>query len=79
MNAWFKPTAENFFGRIGKPDILQAIKEATGKPVHPPREAQENRNSLSLPNARSRTPLGCRSCCVHLVDNHERNPSRKAA
>jgi ParB family chromosome partitioning protein len=38
MNAWFKPTAGNFFGRIGKPDILAAIKEATGKPVAPATE-----------------------------------------
>jgi ParB family chromosome partitioning protein len=38
MNAWFKPTAGNFFGRIGKPDILATIKEATGKPVAPATE-----------------------------------------
>ncbi len=38
MNAWFKPTAENFSGRIAKPEILAAIKEATGKPVAPATE-----------------------------------------
>jgi ParB family chromosome partitioning protein len=38
MTKWFKPTAGNFFGRIGKPDILKAIKEATGKGVAPATE-----------------------------------------
>jgi len=44
MNAWFKPTAENFFGRIGKPDILagdQGSHWQTRRTRH--REAQENR------------------------------------
>jgi len=35
MNKWFTPTADNFFGRIGKDEILKAVKEATGKPVAP--------------------------------------------
>ncbi len=38
MADWFTPNAQNYFGRIGKPDILQAIKEATGKPVAPATE-----------------------------------------
>lgn len=38
MNAWFKPTAGNFFSRIGKPDILATIKEATGKGIAPATE-----------------------------------------
>ncbi len=35
MNAWFTPTAKNFFERIGKEDIVAAIKEATRKGVAP--------------------------------------------
>src|SRR5712664_2441716 len=38
MNEWFTPTAENFFGRTGKDEILKAVKEATGKPVAPATE-----------------------------------------
>ena len=35
MNEWFTPTAGNFFARIGKDEILKALKEATGKPAAP--------------------------------------------
>ena len=30
MNDWWQPTAENFFGKISKPDILAAIDEPKG-------------------------------------------------
>jgi ParB family chromosome partitioning protein len=32
---WFKPTAENYFGRISKPAILDALKEAKGGAIAP--------------------------------------------
>ncbi len=32
MKQWFTPTAENFFKRVGRQTIINAIKEATGKP-----------------------------------------------
>jgi ParB family chromosome partitioning protein len=32
MNRWFAPTAENFFGRISKPQIAGALA-AAGKPA----------------------------------------------
>jgi ParB family chromosome partitioning protein len=32
MNRWFAPTAENFFGRISKPQIASALA-AAGKPA----------------------------------------------
>jgi ParB family chromosome partitioning protein len=32
MKQWFTPTAENFFKRVGRPTIVNAIREATGKP-----------------------------------------------
>jgi ParB family transcriptional regulator, chromosome partitioning protein len=32
MKQWFTPTAENFFKRVGRPTIVSAIREATGKP-----------------------------------------------
>ncbi len=35
MAVWFKPTAENYFGRVSKPAILDALKEAKGGPVAP--------------------------------------------
>jgi ParB family chromosome partitioning protein len=38
MTAWFTPTAENYFGKIGKADILKAIIEITGEPVSPATE-----------------------------------------
>ena len=47
MEEWFKPTAANFFGRIGKPEIVKAIKEATGKPVAPATEKMK-RSELAL-------------------------------
>ena len=47
MEGWFTPTAANFFGRIGKPEIVKAIKEATGKPVAPATEKMK-RSELAL-------------------------------
>ena len=38
MKTWFTPTAANFFSRIGKDDIIEAVKEATGKPLAPATE-----------------------------------------
>jgi hypothetical protein len=31
MNDWFKATAENYFGRVSKPGIIEALKEAAVK------------------------------------------------
>ena len=47
MKAWFTPTAANFFSRIGKDDIIKAIKEATGKAVAPATEKLK-RSELAL-------------------------------
>jgi len=47
MEDWFTPTAANFFGRIGKPDIVKAIREATGKGVAPATEKLK-RSELAL-------------------------------
>ena len=33
MPEWFTPTADNYFGRVGRADILSAITEATGTPA----------------------------------------------
>ena len=35
MKAWFTPTAENYFSRISKPQILAALREAKGMPPAP--------------------------------------------
>ena len=35
MKAYFTPTAENYFSRIGKPQILAAIQAAKGQPPAP--------------------------------------------
>ena len=35
FTTWFKPTAENYFGRVSKPAILDALKEAKGGAVAP--------------------------------------------
>ena len=35
MKAYFTPTAENYFTRIGKPQILEAIQTAKGQPPAP--------------------------------------------
>jgi ParB family chromosome partitioning protein len=35
MKAWFTPTAENYFSRISKPQILAAMLEAKGTPPAP--------------------------------------------
>ena len=35
MTAWFTPTAANYFGRIAKPQILDALRKAKGTPPAP--------------------------------------------
>ena len=35
MKMWFTPTAQNYFARVGKPQILAAIEEAKGQPPAP--------------------------------------------
>jgi ParB family chromosome partitioning protein len=35
MNAWFTPTAENYFSRISKSQILAALAEARNQPPAP--------------------------------------------
>jgi ParB family chromosome partitioning protein len=35
MNAWFRPTAENYFVRISKPQMLTDLQEAKGVPPAP--------------------------------------------
>ena len=35
MNAWFTPTAENYFNRVSKPQILAALTEARNQPPAP--------------------------------------------
>ena len=35
MKAYFTPTAENYFTRVGKQQILEAIQEAKGQPPAP--------------------------------------------
>ncbi|MGH9721504.1 MAG: ParB/RepB/Spo0J family partition protein [Bryobacteraceae bacterium] len=47
MEDFFTPTAVNFFSRIGKPEIVKAIKEATGKGVAPATEKLK-RSELAL-------------------------------
>lgn len=35
MKEWFTPTAENYFNRVGKQQILEAVSEAKGQPPAP--------------------------------------------
>lgn len=35
MKAWFTPTAANYFGRISRPQILDALREARNTPPAP--------------------------------------------
>jgi ParB family transcriptional regulator, chromosome partitioning protein len=35
MNAWFTPTADNYFSRVSKRQIFEAIMEAKGQPAAP--------------------------------------------
>jgi ParB family chromosome partitioning protein len=35
MKAWFTPDAANYFSRVSKPQILDAIREAKGQPPAP--------------------------------------------
>ena len=35
MKAWFTPTAENYFSRVSKPQIFEALKEARNQPPAP--------------------------------------------
>jgi ParB family chromosome partitioning protein len=35
MKTWFTPTAENYFSRVSKPQILEALQDAKGQPPAP--------------------------------------------
>jgi ParB family transcriptional regulator, chromosome partitioning protein len=35
MKAWFTPSAENYFGKVNKPQILDAIREVKQQPPAP--------------------------------------------
>jgi ParB family chromosome partitioning protein len=35
MTGWFKPTAENYFNRVSKPQIMRALEEARNQPPAP--------------------------------------------
>ncbi|TSA03393.1 MAG: hypothetical protein D4R81_03430 [Nitrospiraceae bacterium] len=35
MKTWFTPTADNYFSRISKPQILEALREAKGTETAP--------------------------------------------
>jgi ParB family transcriptional regulator, chromosome partitioning protein len=35
MNAWFTPTADNYFSRVSKRQIFEVIMEAKGQPAAP--------------------------------------------
>ena len=35
LKDWFTPTADNYFSRVGKQQILDAITEASGQPHAP--------------------------------------------
>jgi len=48
MKQWFTPTAENFFKRVGRTTIINAIKEATGKPSKRSWEKQKKSELASL-------------------------------
>lgn len=71
MADWFTPTAANFFSRIGKPDIIKAVKEATGKPVAPATEKMK-RSELALFAERALKDSGW-------LPKPLRNPDGKAA
>lgn len=46
MGEWFKPTAENYFARIGKQKILEAVDEATGS--HAPALEKLKKSELAI-------------------------------
>jgi ParB family chromosome partitioning protein len=83
MPGWFKPTAENYFGKVGKKCILAAYGEATGKPApsgwHTMKKAQlaaaaerELRETGWLPEA-------LRIGAVMVDDQEEERPTEDAA
>ena len=51
MGKWFKPTAENYFGKVSKAQILEALREANGSIA--PAWARYEERSRSLPRLRS--------------------------
>jgi ParB family chromosome partitioning protein len=55
MKPYFTPTAENYFTRIGKPQILEAIQEAKGQPPAP---AWEKLKKADLANEAERQIVG---------------------
>jgi len=58
MSLYFKATAENYFGRVSKAGIIEALREAQIE-ITP---AMEKAKKGDLPSATSRRPSGCRSC-----------------
>jgi len=48
MKNWFTPTAENFFRHVARPSIVNAIREATGKPSKRSWEKQKKSELAAL-------------------------------
>ena len=55
MKTWFTSTAQNYFTRVGKPQILAAIEEAKGQPPAP---AWEKLKKAELANEAERQIAG---------------------
>lgn len=77
MEDWFTPTAANFFSRIGKPEIIKAIKEATGKGVAPATEKLK-RSELALFAERAVKNTGWLPKVLR-SDKAAKKPQKKAA
>ncbi len=76
MEDWFTPTAANYFSRIGKPEIVKAIKEATGKGVAP---ATEKLKRAELALFAERTVKGTGWLPKLLRSGKAKPPQKKAA
>ena len=60
MAAWFTPDAANYFSRVSKPQILDALKEGRNQPPAPAWEKLKKPNWPRLPSGSLPGKDGCR-------------------
>ena len=73
VQAGWKPTVDNYLGRVTKPRILEAVREANGDAVGATdRPSEEGAIWPRRPSAFSMVPAGCRSRCVSSTSRRRR-------
>ena len=73
--AGFAPTAENYFGRVTKAEILNAVTDARAKRPRASSPTSRKRRWRSKPNASLPEQAGCRRLCA--ASSRSKTPTRR--